>query len=189
MRKEGEETEVGKIVKESKVYESVGFSVIERVIQTPEGKVRAPHFLWDRKGKRFSVVVALTDKGEFLLLLEPKYGQMQVMLMLPAGGVKKEESPMQAAKRELKEETGYESNNWSSLRDTPVIDFPDKIDGGEHYFFLATGAWKSGKEEAGRKLLLFTRDEIEKILDDSHPKFHLNSAMAIAALGLAIRQP
>ncbi len=111
MRTPGEKTEVGTIVSETKVLDNKFFPVIERVIQTPDGGTREPQLLWDRSGKVFSVAIARTPEGKFVLIREPKYGQMKQMLVVPTGAVKKDETPEQAANREFIEETGYNVTN------------------------------------------------------------------------------
>ncbi len=161
MRKEGEVTEVGTIISETKALDNKFFPVIERVIQTPDGETREPQLLWDRSGKTFAVAIARTLEGKFVFIREPKYGQMRKMLVLPTGAVKKNETPKQAADREFTEETGYKVENWVQLRENPVVDFADKTDGGEHYFFLGVDAVKVGEPEKFREVVLrWNPDEI-----------------------------
>lgn len=62
------------------------------------------------------------------------------MISFPTGGVKKNESPVDAAAREFLEETGYTARAWLPITHDPIVDFADKTDGGEHYVFWAIGA-------------------------------------------------
>ena len=58
-------------------------------------------------------VVALTKKQEVVLVKQYRHGVEQVLLEIPAGAMEPEdESPLQAVKRELLEETGYTSENF-----------------------------------------------------------------------------
>ena len=57
----------------------------------------------------FVVIVAVTKEGEFLMERLYRPGVEQVMTEPPAGAVEPGEEPMEAAKRELLEETGYEA--------------------------------------------------------------------------------
>jgi ADP-ribose pyrophosphatase len=58
-------------------------------------------------------VIALTRKQEVVLVKQYRHGANQMMLEIPAGIMDEEdESPLQAAKRELLEETGYTSDQF-----------------------------------------------------------------------------
>jgi len=58
-------------------------------------------------------VVALTKKREVVLVRQYRHAVGQVLLEIPAGVMEPEdESPLQTAKRELLEETGYTSENF-----------------------------------------------------------------------------
>ncbi len=61
------------------------------------------------------VVFAQTRVGKVLLERQYKHGIRKVTLTLPTGGVNRGEEPLLAAQRELKEETGYVSNDWQHL--------------------------------------------------------------------------
>ena len=60
-------------------------------------------------------IVVLTENNEIYLVKEYDYVLDEVGIKLPTGGIDKGESALQAAKRELLEETGCESKNWIDL--------------------------------------------------------------------------
>lgn len=60
-------------------------------------------------------VVPIDKKGYCWILKEYGYGQGIWHFTLPAGGIEKGESPLQAAKRELLEEAGLKSRQWHSI--------------------------------------------------------------------------
>lgn len=184
MRRVGEVTVVGTVSAERRILDHPFFPVVERVITNTDG-VREPQLLWDRAGKRFAVAVGTTTDGNFVLVEEPKYGQLRRFLSVPTGGVKKGEAPIDAAAREFLEETGYECSRWEILRRAPVVDFADKIDGGEHYFFWGIGATKISEPESDRRVVIFSLAEIKMMLRGVGTET-LELAMTIAALSIAI---
>ncbi|MBI2486720.1 MAG: NUDIX hydrolase [Deltaproteobacteria bacterium] len=57
-------------------------------------------------------VVAITPDEQIVLIKQYRHGTQSVTLEIPGGMVDPGESPLEAAKRELLEETGYTSNEW-----------------------------------------------------------------------------
>ena len=65
------------------------------------------------------LVVALTGKHDVILKTEYRYPIDQMLTEIPGGMINPEtETPLDAIKRELKEETGYESDEWELLAKT-----------------------------------------------------------------------
>jgi len=60
-------------------------------------------------------VVAITEEQDFLCFRQTKYAVNGTTLALVGGHIDANESPLEAAKRELLEETGYGSNCWQPL--------------------------------------------------------------------------
>ena len=56
-------------------------------------------------------VVPLTKNGEVVLIRQYRHGVCDVLWELPGGVVEDTEDPMEGAKRELMEETGYATSN------------------------------------------------------------------------------
>lgn len=82
-------------------------------------------------------VVALTDVGDVVLIEQWRHGVQRPTLEIPGGMVDPGEDPMEAARRELQEETGYVAQSWSPLG---VIDPNPAIQSNRCFTFLAEGA-------------------------------------------------
>ena len=60
-------------------------------------------------------VLALDDEGQALLVRQFRYPHEKILREIPAGKLERGEDPFEAAKRELKEETGAVAGKWESL--------------------------------------------------------------------------
>ena len=106
-------------------------------------------------------VLPETTAGEYLVFRQMKYA-VEGLTLAPVGGyIEPDEKPLEAAKRELREETGYEASEWTSLGVYPVD--MNRGAGSAHLFF-ARGARYAGTPVTGgleeQELLHFRRPEL-----------------------------
>ena len=106
-------------------------------------------------------VLPETTAGEHLVFRQMKYA-VEGLTLAPVGGyIEPDEKPLEAAKRELREETGYEASEWTSLGVYPVD--MNRGAGSAHLFF-ARGARYAGTPVTGdleeQELLHFRRPEL-----------------------------
>ena len=69
-------------------------------------------------------VIATTPEKKVLMVSQFRHGSSEISLEIPGGAVDAKESPLEGAKRELREETGYDSSDWhflGSVRPNPAI--------------------------------------------------------------------
>jgi ADP-ribose pyrophosphatase len=91
------------------------------------------------------MIFALTKKQEVVLIKQYHHGVQQAILELPGGSVDGGETPLEAAKRELMEETGYTSDIFIEVghgSPNPAI-YTNRI-----YSFLALDVEQIGKQTA-----------------------------------------
>lgn len=101
-------------------------------------------------------VVALTRDGQVVLVRQYRHGAQKVILELPGGVMDSEDdSPLEAARRELLEETGYASENFIQIGCV----YPNPANQTNRiYFFLVLDARKVGSQS------LDETEEIEVVL-------------------------
>ena len=110
-----------------------GFLSIRRDrCRLPDGRLSPDMYYMELRD--FAMTVALTPSGEVLLSREYKHGVGDVAHTLPAGFVEPGEAPASAARRELREETGHDGQDFEPLG-THLV-FPS-LSGSRGHFFLA----------------------------------------------------
>ena len=109
-------------ISETTVYDGHIIKVRLDEAKLPDGST-APREVVVHPG---GVGIALEDEeGKFFFVTQYRYGQGQVMLEYPAGKKEPGEDPLETAKREIVEETGYEGTGFvhlGSLVPTPAYD-------------------------------------------------------------------
>jgi ADP-ribose pyrophosphatase len=88
-------------------------------------------------------VIALTDDGRVVTIRQFRAGTRSITTEIPGGTVDRDETPLEAARRELEEETGYTSQDWSEIgRVEPNPAFQDNVT----YTFLARNARRTSRQ-------------------------------------------
>lgn len=112
------------------------FKVRQDTVRLPEGRIVDDYFM--SLGGRIVVVAPITKGGKFILVRQYKHAAAEVLLEFPAGYMDENEAPIGAARRELREETGFDGRI-SPL--TTIMNNPTK-EVGEIHLFLAENVVK-----------------------------------------------
>jgi len=103
------------IVTENKEYKTPIFNLLKRSmeLQAENESDRGDFYVLD--APEWINIIAITADGEVILVEQYRYGIEQPTLEIPGGMVDEGEEPLEGAKREMLEETGYRSDKWRSL--------------------------------------------------------------------------
>lgn len=79
-----------------------------------------PAEFWSVSPSDWVNIIALTPEQEVVLVTQYRHGTNNITLEIPGGALDPDEDPLDAAQRELLEETGYSSTQWIKLGDIAV---------------------------------------------------------------------
>ena len=102
-----------KITSSKQVYDCGLFRVTEDKAVDPKTKFEIKRSVVRHIGS--AVMMAVDDKNRVLLVRQYRLPAEKYLWELPAGRLDDGEKPLDAAKRELKEETGYAAKKWTKL--------------------------------------------------------------------------
>lgn len=109
-------------------------------------------------------VVALTENDEVIIERQFRYPFDTVLTEIPAGKLDSaEEDPLEAAKRELREETGYTADHWEPLGIYyPTVAYTDE----KIWIFLARGLHKGERQLDPDEFLNYGSRPLSELLDE-----------------------
>jgi 8-oxo-dGTP pyrophosphatase MutT (NUDIX family) len=130
-------------------------------------------------------VVAETPDGAIVMVWQYRFGTDAISLEVPGGVIDPGEAPAEAARRELREETGYEAESFELLS---AVEPNPALQGNRCFTFLARGARPAGEtsfddlEEC--ETVLVPRGDLEAILDDGT----ITHSLVVVALETYLRK-
>ena len=127
-------------------------------VQLPDGCINPEHYVLEYP--EWVNIIAITTEGEFVMVRQYRHA-MDVVL-------EEGEAPLQAAQRELLEETGYGRGTWREIM--TVGQNPSICDNITHCF-LAEGVERVSDQHLDASediaVLLLSRDEVEAMLREN----------------------
>ncbi|MBO6113643.1 MAG: NUDIX hydrolase [Lachnospiraceae bacterium] len=147
------------------------------VFRFPDGTEFEPYYTYSRRN--YVVIVASDEEGNYICVRQFRYGIKKVTTEFSAGGIERTdgkeygdddkavtEDALEAAKRELQEETGYVSDEWRHL-----ITVPSNATIADNYAYIFEA--KNCRKVSGQNLddteflnvKKYTADEIETMIE------------------------
>ena len=90
-------------------YKGHFLNVQRDTVRLPDGKQSEREYI---RHPGAVVILPLFDDGSILLERQFRYPLKRVFIEFPAGKIDPQEDPLECAKRELREETGYSASEW-----------------------------------------------------------------------------
>lgn len=103
-----------KTLKSEIVFKNPFYEITKETCETASGRLVEGYYTIKRPN--VIVVAAITEDRQVILINQYRQPVRSRDIELPAGYIENEETPIQAAKRELLEETGYTSENFKELK-------------------------------------------------------------------------
>ncbi|MCR5323090.1 MAG: NUDIX hydrolase [Lachnospiraceae bacterium] len=140
----------------------------------PDGKVYEPFYTYTKKD--YAVIVATDTDGNYICVRRFRQGIEKVTTEFPAGGIERKElisvadpaeAAFSAAKRELLEEAGYESDEWEHLLTIPAN---PTISDNYAYLFKASNCRKVSEQTLDEteylNVVILTPAQIEHLIKE-----------------------
>ena len=132
-------------------------------VQLPDGRINPEY--WVVEYPDWVNVIAITKDGQFVMERQYRHAVGMTCYELPCGVMEKGETPLQAAQRELMEETGYGNGEWKEIM--TITPNPSSMSNFTHCF-VATGVEKTGSQHLDAteelEVYLLTREEVLELL-------------------------
>ena len=161
----------GELIKEESLYKGEFLNILEETYRLPNDKIVRKEKVVKNNNKNAVVVVAITSVNRFVnkyIITFQNRINNKLIAEFPAGYIEENEEVLEAAKRELKEETGYTAGNIFILDE--VYTSPG-IDNSVTYVAVASDCIKTDeKSTEGTEYVdydLFTEDELKYLIENN----------------------
>lgn len=171
-----------KLLSSKYVFDSFWVRIRKDAVELPGGKILNDFYVIERRD--FSVIFGITPENDVVLVRQYKHGVGETMLELPAGFIEDGEPPLDAARREFTEETGYTADEFIPLGELRIG--PSNMNHKAHAY-LARNAVNTGSQH------LDETEDIEALtmpageLMDAVSDGRISCMNSVAVISLALR--
>jgi 8-oxo-dGTP pyrophosphatase MutT (NUDIX family) len=164
------------IVREDKEYDTPVFNLYKRRSKHPSG-LEGTFYVVDTPD--WVNIVAINNSDEIILIDQFRHGMEKITTEIPGGMIDPGESALKAAQRELREETGLASTQWSQIG---MVEANPAIMKNRTYTFLALRCEQVQEPEPDPheeiRVHHYPADQIFELVDDGT----IRHSLVVAAL-------
>lgn len=157
-----------KKVSSQQIYNGVMVNLYKDTVLCPNGNLATRELV--RRQCEASCVLAFLDNGKILLEKQYRYPYDDILFELPAGKIDEGETAIEAAYRELEEETGYKAQKMEYLGHMyPTCAYTDEI----IHLYIATNLTKTSQhldENEAVEVLSYSLEEILHMIETNEIK-------------------
>ena len=128
-------------------------------VELPDGRIIDDYYQFEMPS--FACIFAETEDGRIIVYRQYRHGPRRVNLVFPGGHLSPDEEALEAAKRELLEETGFAAESWKDLGGYTVN---ANQGGAVSHMFHATGCRRVAEPQSDdleeTDILFLTRGEL-----------------------------
>ena len=155
----------GKLTKEEILYSGDFINLIKEVYSLPNNKTITREKIVKNGGKDSVIIIATDSNGNYILTFQTRIND-KIIAEFPSGYIEDGEDVIEAAKRELKEETGYVSDNVTILDNSY---YSVGIDNSICYVVRIKNSIKAFNVNPNENLTygIFTEEELKYLLNNN----------------------
>ena len=135
-------------------------------LELPDGRIIPEYYVLEYPD--WVNVIAITKDGQFVMERQYRHAARKISLELPCGVMEEGETPVEAAQRELLEETGFGGGQWKKLME--LSPNPSAMSNTTHCF-LAIGVEKIAEQHLDEteelSVLFMTKEEVKRMLNEN----------------------
>lgn len=135
-------------------------------LELPDGRIIPEYYVLEYPD--WVNVIAITKDDQFVMERQYRHAARKISLELPCGVMEEGETPLEAAQRELLEETGFGGGQWKKLME--LSPNPSAMSNTTHCF-LAIGVEKIAEQHLDEteelSVLFMTKEEVKRMLNEN----------------------
>ena len=135
-------------------------------LELPDGRIIPEYYVLEYPD--WVNVIAITKDGQFVMERQYRHAARKISLELPCGVMEEGETPLEAAQRELLEETGFGGGQWKKLME--LSPNPSAMSNTTHCF-LAIGVEKIAEQHLDEteelSVFFMTKEEVKRMLNEN----------------------